>query len=106
MMVSLGVLTSITLTSIPIQIVEAQSNENCTSFEITDEHITSERCTVQGKDPSITDTTCIDGEYSSQTSGEDNQEVAQARQGSKQLCKEYTRENRDNPDPWFTCITK
>ncbi len=60
-MVSLDVLTSITLTSIPLQTVKGQSNGKCISFKIIDEDITSERSTVQEKDPSITDITCIDG---------------------------------------------
>jgi len=106
MIISLGFSASISVHSSPILSVQGTSNERCTSFDIVDEDITSERCTVQGQDPTITDTTCTDGECSSHTSEGTNKEVAQSQQGSKQLCKEYTRENKDNPDPWFTCTTK
>ncbi|WP_458720633.1 hypothetical protein [Candidatus Nitrosocosmicus sp. R] len=106
LIISVGPMTSFALNPVIIQSIEASSNERCTSFDIVDEDITSERCTVQGQDPTITDTTCTDGECSSQSSETTNKEAAQAQQGSKQLCKEYTKENEDNPDPWFTCTTK
>ena len=106
MIVSLGFLASFSLNPIFMSTIEATSNERCTSFDIVDEDITSERCTTQGQDPTITDTTCTDGECTSHTSEGTNKEVAQAQQGSKEVCKDYTKENKDNPDPWFTCTTK
>lgn len=106
MSVSLGLLTTFAINPYFLIPTEANSNERCTSFDISDEDITSERCTVQGKDPTITDTTCTDGECASHISETTNKEAAEAQQGSKQYCKEFTRENKDNPDPWFTCTTK
>ena len=103
---SLGIIASVASNSVSLQFVEASSNERCTSFDVVDEDITSERCTVQGQDPTLTDTTCTNGECFSITSETTNKEAAQSQQASKQFCKEYTKENEDNPDPWFTCTTK
>ncbi len=102
---SIGLLTSFSLVVMSVQTPEAQAQEKCTTFESTDGLLTSERCTVQGQDPYMTHETCTAGACTGDQQYTTNKEVAQAKTGSLQSCNELTRENRDNPNPSYTCTT-